>query len=236
MYKGYVRVLVSMAVLFAIAITLQNRAFAGPPLICHPFEIGNAKSLPWNGSQWRDVQKDYDLNRLVEDTLALLTPETPILARMETMRRATIYAVWAKQDYKVGISVTDQKIADDLLARLMERYRKSMAGGKSDVMALFDAGYLAASYKHAGYRGANAQMDGTGMMAKAAAMRGGDAEMEFALALATHRSSQDAEHQQHLRKAIDGAKENSLLAKNLVRHFGKPGQQFADLRAQLVKK
>jgi hypothetical protein len=33
---------------------LQQPAQAGPPLICHPYEIGNAHSLPWsNTSEWR---------------------------------------------------------------------------------------------------------------------------------------------------------------------------------------
>ncbi len=35
----------------AILIGLGSVALAGPPLICHPIEIGNAKSLPnldWN--------------------------------------------------------------------------------------------------------------------------------------------------------------------------------------------
>ena len=80
------------ALLFLLAV--QQAALAGPPLVCHPFEIGNARSLPWSGSQWRSVDKSYDANRLVEDTRVLLTPQTPVLVRMETLRRATIYAVW----------------------------------------------------------------------------------------------------------------------------------------------
>src|SRR5205085_9746344 len=82
---------------------MRQLAQAGPPLICHPFEIANAQSLPWsNPSEWRAVKGDYDLNRLVNDTLALLTPNTPVIVRMETMRRATVYAVWAARDREVG--------------------------------------------------------------------------------------------------------------------------------------
>src|SRR5262249_104478 len=109
----------SLAVaVFFTAMAFQQIVVAGPPLICHPYAIGNAKSLPWGGTEWRAVKSDYDLNRLVEDTLALLTPETPLIVRMETLRRATVYAVWAKRDKEVGYQVKDVKIADDLLTRL----------------------------------------------------------------------------------------------------------------------
>src|SRR5438128_8750374 len=89
----------------------QQAALAGPPLICHPFEIGDAKSLPWAGSAWRAVKVDYNINRLVDDTLALLSPETAPLVRMETLRRATVYCVWAMRDYKVGYPIKDLKVA-----------------------------------------------------------------------------------------------------------------------------
>ena len=68
-------------------------AQAGPPLICWPFEIGDARTLPWRGSTWSEANPDYDLRKLPGDTLALLTPSTPIIVRMETLRRATVYAI-----------------------------------------------------------------------------------------------------------------------------------------------
>src|SRR5437667_464617 len=97
---------------------------AGPPLICHPLDIGGAKSLPWiggdrpSGADWRGVDPNYNLGQLVVDTLALLTPDTPVLVRMETMRRATVYAVWAMRDRKVGYSVKDDVVARRLLSEL----------------------------------------------------------------------------------------------------------------------
>src|SRR5262245_38932567 len=94
---------------------VQQAAFAGPPLICHPFEIGNARSLPWNGPEWRAVKKDYNINRLVDDTLGLLTPETPVLVRMETIRRATVYGLWSIVDRKVDYPIKDTVVASELL-------------------------------------------------------------------------------------------------------------------------
>src|SRR2546426_10175824 len=68
---------------------------AGPPLICHPLDIGGAKSLPWiggdrpRGADWRGGDPDYNLGQLVGGTLALLTPATPALLRIGTMRPGT---------------------------------------------------------------------------------------------------------------------------------------------------
>jgi len=228
--------LFSIAAALLIVATVRQNALAGPPLICHPIEIGNAKSLPWTGANWRDVKKDYDLNRLVADTLALLQPDTPVLARMETIRRATVYAVWAKRDSEVGITVKSNAVADELQAKLMERVREAFRLNKPATMFLFDAGYLDACFKQAGYKSdvkAPNLMDAYSMVRKGSAHMGGSPEIEFALAIISEHPRQTA-HQEHLQKAIAGAKEGSLLAVNLVKHFGKPGQNFASLRAQLA--
>ena len=37
------------------SIALARPALAGPPLLCHPFDIGTAASLPWSGTRlWLD--------------------------------------------------------------------------------------------------------------------------------------------------------------------------------------
>jgi hypothetical protein len=234
MVQKMLRSLILTAALLLGVITPQITAIAGPPLICHPIEIGDAKSLPWGPSaDWRAVRPGYDLNRLVEDTLALLTRETPVLARMETLRRAAIYAVWAKRDRETGLKSSNDKVADDLLARLMARVRESVGNNPSFTHALFDAGYLAACYQQAGYQSNNRSLEGYPMVRKAAAHQGSTPEMEFAAALITS-SPQQTTHRAHLQKAIASAQEDSLLARNLIKHFGKSGQKLADLRAQIA--
>ena len=37
--------------LLAAALLFSPAAFAGPPLLCHPFDTGGAASLPW-GKGW----------------------------------------------------------------------------------------------------------------------------------------------------------------------------------------
>lgn len=227
----------SISLVVALVMTaLLQPALAGPPLICHPIEIGDAKSLPWSGPQWRDVKRDYDLKRLVEDTLALLQPNTPVLARMETLRRATVYAVWSKVDREVGMPVKDDKIADELLSRLMERTREAVRNNQSPALALFDAGYLISCYQQANYQSSTAaasRLEGYSMVRKAAGFNVNSAEMEFALSLISRHPARPT-HQEHLRKAVTGAPEGSLLAKNLLKHFGKPGQNLAALRSQVA--
>ena len=76
----------------ATALAFAAPALAGPPLLCHPYDIGNAKSLPWVGEKsWSEGQPDYKLENLVRDTEALLTPSTPVIVRMTL---APIDAKW----------------------------------------------------------------------------------------------------------------------------------------------
>src|SRR3989442_12113966 len=236
------KMLRSISLTFASIICLvvfQQAVLAGPPLICHPFDIGNARSLPWAGAQWRDVNKSYNINRLVEDTLGLLKPETPVLVRMETLRRATVYAVWSMADYKVGYSVKDASVAKELLSRLKDRIPE--AGVKSEkkttALAMFDYGYLIESYKQAGDASQGPKIsggvDGYALVVKGIALRGGDPEMELAAALATFDKEHVAAHLAHLQKAAAGAKEGSLLARNLLTHFGDKGRTLAELRANV---
>jgi len=52
---------------------LASSAVAGPPLICHAFDVGNAKSLPWISHDWNLTGgENYDTNKLAGDTLAIL--------------------------------------------------------------------------------------------------------------------------------------------------------------------
>jgi hypothetical protein len=193
-----------MAVLFIFT----NFAQAGPPLICHPIDIGQAKSLPW--VDWTHKgSTDYNLKNLTRDTLALLDSNTPVLVRMETLRRATIYA---RQD---------PQVAKELITRLQARPANSDAAGRSDALAWFDVGYLAEAYKQwmgKGEPNPAAGLDGYALVKKALSLRGQDSEMEFGAALITLRGPDEA-HRDHVRKAMAGAKNDPFLARNLSSNF-----------------
>ena len=241
MSRRTLRSVSSILVTTGLLLALVGPAPAGPVLICKNYEIGAAKSLPWGGSDWRSVKPDYDINRLVEDTLALLTPETPVIVRMETLRRAVIYAAWSRIDREVNYAKRNDTAAQDLFSRLMGNSKMSAfqsASKKPDPLRLFDAGFFLESWKQAYVDGSGKKpvdFDGYALVKQAIAQRGNDPEMEFAAALITSIRSDKAAHRAHLQKAIAGAPEGSLLARNIVNHFGRKGQSIADLRASLAK-
>lgn len=223
----------------ATSLSLAFVAQAGPPLICHTFEIGQAKSLPWTSHNWNlNGGETYDTKNLVRDTLEILVPDTPILVRMETLRRATLYVR------------KDPVVAKELLARLHARATSAESSGHPDALAWFDVGYLAETYKQ--WIGKNmphvtdgmrldpnpaAGLDGYALVKKALTLRavtlhGDDPQMEFAAALLTL-SGPQAEHREHAQKAIAGAKTDALLAQNLATHF--TGPQTEVMSQMLVK-
>ena len=219
------RCLCFFAILKAI-LFFADSAMAGPPLICHAFEIGQAKSLPLDSQGWNlSGSENYDTKNLAADTLEILQPDTPVLVRMETLRRATLYA---RQD---------PLAAKALLAKLHARATAAETAGHPNALAWFDAGYLVETYKQwigqtlphmtDGMRldsNPAAGVDGYAWVKKAIALRSDDAQMEFAAALITLSGPRE-EHAKHAQKAIAGAKTDALLAQNLATHFIGPKDQ-----------
>jgi hypothetical protein len=223
--------------ILAAFLLLATSAQAGPPLICHTIEIGQAKSLPWINHGWNlSGTENYDIKNLVPDTLAILDSGAPVFVRMETLRRATLYVR------------KDPQIARELLTKLFARATAAEDAGHPDALASFDAGYLAECYKQ--WIGKNlphmtdnlpmdpnpaANLDGYAWVKKAISLRGQDPEMEFAAALITIEGSQ-ADHQQHVLKATAGAKNDPLLALNLKSHYmGDGGMTVAELFSKGTK-
>jgi len=217
--------------LLAAVLCFAMVAHAGPPLICHTIEIGKARSLPWISPSWNlSGSENYDTKNLVKDTLEILGPSTPVLVRMETLRRATLYAR------------SDRFAAKELLARLHDRATSAETAGHPDALAWFDVGYLAETYKQwigqkwmqvsKDEQNPAAGVDGYSWVKKAIALRGNDPQMEFAAALITLSGPQE-EHRQHAQKAIAGAKGDPLLAQNLAKRF--TGPQTETMSQMLAK-
>lgn len=124
------RLITSICALSVFSALAAAPALAGPPLICHSLDIGTARSLPWlNNGSWNGADPAYDVSRLTGDALALLRPGVPIIARMETLRRAVIY------------SAREADLTDRLAMALMARAMNSGTEGRPDPTAWFDAGY-----------------------------------------------------------------------------------------------
>lgn len=214
--RSPVRTAGPLAIALGLVAGLATPALAGPPLICDRFQIGTAASLPFgDGRGWNTPLPSYDVSRLADDTLRLLTPETPVIVRMETLRRATIYAA------------RDAAVAHDLLARVMGRALTAEAEGRKDALAWFDAGYLVESYRQAAFvhkhmleggvrstwtlRDELKGLDGYTWVQRALQLAGSQPEMEFAASLMKEGDASTA----HRRRALAGAKTGSLLALNV---------------------
>jgi len=212
------------AVAAALAL-FTSFALAGPPLICHPIAIGDAESLPWGDGAF-ETDSEYPLDRLVDDVLRLLGPNTPVLVRMETLRRATF------------LVNPDPEAAKRLLAALRESARTN---GKEFPLYRFDAAYLTQCYIQMGIdsRGREKlQPDRAACkeLEEVSALRDHDPEVEFALALVTRLAKDRSGHDTHLARAVSGAAEGSLLAENLLRHFGKSGETLGELRERILER
>ena len=211
----HARPLVTVGLMFAVLV-IPHPALAGPPLLCHPFDIGTARSLPWNGPGWLDAKPDYHLDGLVADTEALLGPSTPVIVRMESLRRASLYAS------------RDAKVAADLLAHVTATAQRSKAEGRPNALALLDAAYVTEALRQiaaiggvTGYTdqvsGIRALLDGNDgqrFMRASLAAEPDDPSLEFAAALITA-GTDSAAYQRHAERARAGAKSDALLAKNL---------------------
>jgi hypothetical protein len=203
----------------AVLMTVPRAVEAGPLLICHPFDAGAVSLLPWGSNRqgWNTPDRSYDVQRLTGDTMRLLSADAPVLARMENLRRATIYAS------------RDRLVAAELLSAVLWRALSAAAEGRQDPLAWFDAGYLIESYRQAdqAFRGEGwfsvervASLprglegpDGYPLVLKALELAGTSPEMDFAASLMT-KGPVSAEHR---RRATSGAQVGSPLAKNLSR-------------------
>lgn len=209
------------AFLAIAALAPARPVLAGPPLLCHPFDIGSTASLPWNGtSSWFDGKPDYRLSGLVSDTEALLVPSTPVVVRMETLRRAAIYAS------------RDPQVALALLDRLAAKVRDAKTSGRPDALVLLDAAYVTEALRQIAQIGgvtgytdrvpATADLvrhrDGWQQMQASLAASPDDPALQFAAALIAAGRDRGA-YAEHARKARAGAQKDALVARNL-RHIG----------------
>jgi hypothetical protein len=202
------------ALLFALPVQ------AGPPLLCHTFDTGGAPSLEWGGTGWNQPLADYQLDALVEQTESLLADDTPVIARMETLRRAAIYAS-RRGD-------TALALADRLKARI-----EAATTAEARALALFDSGYLLETlqevlriqhYDMPGIRGADTaaleallreREDGSRAIDQALALQASDPALRFAAALVAKADRRQTDHARHAAAARTQARSDALLALNL---------------------
>jgi len=202
-----------------LSVMVAAPALAGPPLLCHPFQIGNARSLPWDGTRgWFHGRADYPLAQLVTDTTAILQPGTPVVVRMETLRRAAIYA---SQDPAVAAALLDELSA-----------RARAGQNPTDGLAALDAAYLIEALRQItmlaqsadfrdripGVTRVLAARDATPLVEQAVRARPDDPAVAFAAALISLGNDKHA-YERYAARARAGAAQDALLARNLD-HLG----------------
>jgi len=212
------RAFVSAVVAVVVVVGLAVPATAGPPLLCHPFDIGGAASLPWDGSRafWQG-RADYRIANVVSDAESLLSPTIPVIVRMETIRRAAIYAS------------ADASIAARLYSTFEARMHRAGTNGSPTPLAAFDFAYLTETYRQIAeldrlmseFQGRGPALrkivgstDGYALVARLLEVRTDDPAMEFAAALMRGRRD-DGAFRLHAAKARAGASRDALLARNL---------------------
>lgn len=209
--------------MLVIGAVLPAAARSGPPLLCHPYEIGDAKSLPWGGGPF-DRHKTYDTTKLIPDTLALLTHQTPMLERMETLRRAAIYAN----------STSKEKCAELTKALDARRSETLGSGTPQNAKVLREIDYwltvgAIAQFEYRDGAPANRRAAYDGLV-KALGETPRTAEIEFVLATMSW-DLQIPEHHGHIAAACDQTAEDSLLAANIRARFGDGRKPLKDIRA-----
>lgn len=204
-----------------LAALVAGPAVAGPPLLCEPFDTAGAPTLPWGGARWNQPAPDYAIAGLPAHLDRLLAVDVPVVARMETLRRAAIYAS------------RDGGVLARVLAG-MEARIAATAGTPAEALALFDAGYFRETLQDvarlqgydmpgigavdsAALAAAIDAPDGHLRIAEALERRPGDAGMAFASAVVAAADERDGDLARHAKAARAAAPRDALVALNVAR-------------------
>lgn len=219
------------AAAWAGGVKVEAGAVAGPPAVCVPIECEGANVMI--GDAPFATVSGYSADRAMTDALATLGKSGDVLVHMETIRRAVVYLN------------RDGGRSNQLLARLLARTAEAEAdGGSAEARALawFDAGYFV---------GASSQMrtefgwepgsawDVTGLAWIERAVRYADEDdapaMQFGAALVAHPAMQQSKrgvYEKHMRAAIAGAADGSMLMRNIEVHAEYWDEAIEDLRGE----
>ena len=201
---------------------------AGPPLVCHSLDIGNAKSLPWISHSWNlSGAESYDTKNLPADTAATLDSDSTVLVHMETLRRAALYGT------------KDPAALKQLVLKLIARSDAATQKSSAAAMAGFDLGYFVEILTQIhwiakDFANPTQNLDGYALVRKALELRPNDAQINFAAALITL-EGHVSDHQQYAQAALAGASSDALLTRNLsVRFMGPQSETMAEMLTRNV--
>ena len=213
-------------VVCSLFLLLVGSAQAGPPCICHQFDIGDARSLPWGESEMGE-SRDYDLSKLVPDTLRILDESDSALVHAETLRRAAIYC---DRNFKLEAR---------LMLALMERVIDSDRRVKPIPLASFDAGYFGACLDELG---SEIDVDAVGWMEQDIGRGDPGVALGAALVLSMQGKKGRVRARSHLRSILTMKTDDRvrLVRKNLAtyakREYDPVGRIVRELEKELATK
>lgn len=207
--------LVLIPSLLALA-TAAPLALGGPPNICHPVEIGDARSLVLEGN---DVPPS---GVLAERTLELLDRSDDVLVHMETLRR---FWVLMNRAPKGEGAAQAKSLLQSLKGRALDaEVAATDASTRRRTLALFDVGYLVAILDTGGLK---QQDTAKPYLLKALKLQPEDAAMQFGAALARFMERPKHEvnpYYRHMHAAVRLCRESDALLRKNIRvslgHFG----------------
>ena len=172
--------LIAPAVAAGPVVTPPSPSSFGPPGLCHPIDIGDAGSLPWDATDpaW-GRQPGYDLDGLVADTQRILAGTDVALVHMETLRRAAVYLTQTPEKAR-----QQPPSVETLVAALKAEWSAVKARKHTDAelgLATFDFGYLLAILDQTG-SGSRAG-DGGDQLAAACTLLPADAAVHLGAAI-----------------------------------------------------
>lgn len=217
----------SSILLLLVLATLALPARAHPYLAERAVQIGEGRSLPWNGETDFGLVADYEVKtRLVPDTLAFLTPTTPPLVRFETLRRAALYL-----SPRCSTPEDSLPLRVQLARRLQARVDRQGLVPRVRALSRFDAGCFAALC--AKDRTLSSGRDGYAMAEQALSeLPEAAAEIHYLLARIAPPGNAD---ETHWAAALGGAEDDTLLADNILRDRQHEFATLAKLRADRAR-
>ena len=209
----------TLVLALAPAVTAAPLPPAGPPAICFPLDIGEARSLRWGDGGMFAMEPAYPRVRVVSDVTSLLASSDDALVHAETLRRAVIYLVesdGARKDPEMRL--LREELVSALRARVLEA-ELATASGKGDdharALAWMDVGYAIGALEQIG-----AESHGTPlpMLQRARALAPQDGGLALAAWLAAWtRDAHEAEQEQLLAAAVALAEDpDGLVRSNLM--------------------
>lgn len=194
----------------------------GPPAVCHPFAIGEARSLPWKAGAF-GYDPDFPLDKLNPELAVLLDHQEDSLVQLESIRRAVIYAVGFGRIEELDLSerrLHTERLVSMLRARvLVDHLHEGKPDPEARSRAWFHLGYALAAIDQLDWDHVLGNHLGKGEKELAQAMRweGVDAGMCLGAGLAMWSTSSQADvDAMLLRAARLAGPDGGLVTRNLL--------------------